>query len=50
MLNNVQYIYLLSMLKRRIKDKINDDKIIFYTFKTLNLQFPLENFHNNLLN
>jgi hypothetical protein len=38
------------MLKKEIKDKNNGDKITFYTFKTLNAQFPRENFHNNLLN
>jgi hypothetical protein len=28
------------MLKIEIEDKSNIDKITFYTFKTLNVQFP----------
>jgi hypothetical protein len=42
--------HLLSMLKKEIKNKINGDKITFYTFKTLNAEFPRKYFHNNLLN
>jgi hypothetical protein len=43
-------VHLLNMLKKEIKNKSNIDKITFYTFKTLNVQFPKENFHNNLFN
>jgi hypothetical protein len=42
--------HLISMLKKEIKNKINGDKITFYTFKTLNAEFPRKYFHNNLLN
>jgi uncharacterized membrane protein SpoIIM required for sporulation len=45
----VHPVHLLSMLKKEIKDKSNSDKITFYTFKTLNAQFPRKIFHNNLL-
>jgi hypothetical protein len=52
MLNNAPLhpVHLLNMLKKEIKDKINSDKITFYTFKTLNAQYSRENFYNNLLN
>jgi hypothetical protein len=42
--------YVLNMLKKEIKNKSNNDMIIFYTFKTMNAQFSKKNFHNNLLN
>jgi hypothetical protein len=42
--------HLLNMLKKEIENKSNSDKIIFDSFKTLNAQFPRENFHNNLFN
>jgi hypothetical protein len=43
MLNSAP-VHLLSMLKKEIKNKSNNNKITFYTFKILNAQFPKEKF------
>jgi hypothetical protein len=43
-------MYLLSILKEEIKDKINSDKTIFYTFNVLNAQFLKQTSHINMFN
>jgi hypothetical protein len=43
-------VYLLSMVKKEIKNKNKSDKITFNIFKILNVQFPKKINHNNLLN
>jgi hypothetical protein len=44
-----QCIAFVKNARKKIKDKSNNDKITFYIFKTLNIQFLKENFHNNNL-
>jgi hypothetical protein len=43
-------VHLLSILKIKIKHKINIDKNNFYTFNTLNARILRHNFHIYLLN
>jgi hypothetical protein len=52
MLNGVKVSskHLLNILKMKINNKINGDKIIFYIFKVLNAHIPRHNFYIKKLN
>jgi uncharacterized membrane protein required for colicin V production len=49
MLNSVSE-HLLNILKRKIKEKFNINKITFYAFKMLNTHISRQNFHINMFN